>query len=1009
MTFNSKLIKGALIAFVSMLASSQSMFAQSVVQMGTTELKTEAKALVDENKYLEARAYIVELIKRVNDSQDEALKKELEQLNYFLAFGYLQEYNNTPEKKFLTRAIAGFDKVIKEFPNGTYAESAIKTKASCYDIIGEVEKAIATRELLLQKPYVNKLNYAEQYDIVKRICEAIYYPRKWKIGEAWFERMLKMTRNPEDRVFAASGLIQCKIAKKEYDAIKQYLPYMVYDAPARSDIALNLALLTSGDELVKKEKFSDASVIYNMVLRRDEIESNLKRFLEQAKKRYERLFRISPDGQATADAEKQVKILEAQVDALAPVQDYTAELMARNARNFMLTERDFESFWSYLRMLKTYPNHQSVEDFYMAAIVGAAKVGKDDTMFQLGEEYLKNFPEGTYVKDVQLQRGQYFLKKKDYTSFFALAQKFIAENPDEPPYSNDFIFLMGKTWLDLEQYKELTQTFNRYIKENPDTAISEGCMYWSGIAYLATGDFTNAARVLVKMIDEFPNGAYAEDGMYRSGVAAFGAGNFEVARNTLENFIERYPNGVLRGEVEFFLGDIYANNAAEDLALKHYGAVEKYTKNQTFIDNSYMQSAKLLHNVEKYEEEIALMDKYISKYPKGACSDASFNKAKAFELLAKPADALAIYGDAIMKYGANFKDDGVDKMILDYDRMYIENEKKLAATMEFLKKLLVDKELLRNMVEVPAKRYRYFQDNPNVDKRLYDKFKRDKAFGPQLYKDKSLVNKLIATYAEQIAKYPKGGTEKVFKGMIATAKSTSNKTLQYRLSMGLDAIGKPTADEKMFTIDDIKIASMRTLVWMGKLNEKYGAEHARKPFEEAVKRDEFEYLVDALFGAAALEERLATKGQGKWELAMKFYKEVEDSFPSDPRAANAMLKRTDILVKLGKRKEAIKCYETILKSPAWRGEAYAEALFKLGQIAMHNKKTNDALMYFDRCYLGYANCYNWTGKAVLASAQLLVATGENKKAKEICSEFIENKLNEASPDYAEIKQYFNIL
>ena len=268
---------------------------------------------------------------------------------------------------------------------------------------------------------------------------------------------------------------------------------------------------------------------------------------------------------------------------------------------------------------------------------------------------------------------------------------------------------------------------------------------------------------------------------------------------------------------------------------------------------------------------------------------------------------------------------------------------------------------------------------------------------------------MIATYADQIKKYPKGGTEKIFKDMIAKAKSANNKTLQYRLSMGLDAIGKPTKDEKMFTIDDIKLASMRTLVWMGKLNEKYGAEHGRKPFEEAVKRDEFEYLVDALFGAAALEERLATKGQGKWEVAMKFYKEIENDFPSDPRAATAMLKRTDILIKLGKRDQAVKCYETVLKSPAWRGEAYAEALFKLGQIAMHNKKTNDALMYFDRCYLGYANCYNWTGKAVLSAAQLLVANGENKKAKELCSEFIENKLNEASPDYAEIKQYFNIL
>ena len=1008
MTPNFKFLKRALLAAV-VAAAAQLSFAQNVVQMGTTELKNEAKSLVDENRYIEARQYILELVKRINDSQDENLKKELEQLNYFLAYGYLQEYNNSPAQKLIDKAIAGFDKVINEFPNGAYAESAIKTKASCYDAMGEAEKAIATRELLLMKPYVNKLNYSEQYDIVKKICEAIYYPRKWSIGEKWFERMLGMARSPEDKVFAAAGMIMCKIDKKDYEAIKKYFPYLVYDAPARSDIALNLALLTAGDELVKKEKFSDASVIYNMVLRRDEIASNLKRFLDIYKQRFEKSLRINPDSQATADASKMVKILESQIDALEPVQDYTAELMARNARNYMLTERDFESFWSYLRMLKAYPEHQSIEDFYMAAIVGAQKIGKVDTMFQLGEEYLSKFPDGAYVKDIQLQRAQYFLKKKDYPAFFALAQKFIAENPDEPPYSTDFIFLMGKTWIDLGKYSELTKTFGSYIKKNPDTAISEGCMYWSGIAYLATGDFKNAMRVLVKMIDDFPNGPYAEDGMYRRGVAAFGAGDFNIARDTFDDFVSRYPDSVLRGEVEFFLGDIYANVGSEENAMKHYKAVEKYTKNQNFIDNSYTQAAKLLHNLEKYEEEAELMDRYVKTFPNGVCSEALYNKAKALELMAKPADALAIYGEAIAKYGANFKDDGVDKMILDYNRMYTENEKKLAATMEFLKKLLADKELLYNMVEVPAKRYRYFQDNPNVDKRLYEKFKRDKAFGPNLYNNKENVNKLIGTYATQIANYPKGGTEKVFKDMIAAAQAKGNKTLEFRLKMGLDAIGKPVKNEKMFTDDDIKIASVRTLVWMGKLNEKYGAEHARKPFEEARKRDEFEYLVDALFGAAALEERLAAKGQGKWEDALKFYREVEDQFPSDPRAANAVLKRADILTKLGKRADAVKCYELVLKSPSWRGESYAEALFKLGTIAQHNGKKDDALMFYDRCYLGYANCYNWTGKAVLAAAKLHVAAGETQKAKEICGEFVENKLNEASPDYAEIKQYFNIL
>lgn len=242
-------------------------------------------------------------------------------------------------------------------------------------------------------------------------------------------------------------------------------------------------------------------------------------------------------------------------------------------------------------MLKTYPNHQSIEDFYMAAIVGAFKIGKSDVMFKLCEEYVKNYPDGTYVKAVELQIAQYYLKKKDYPAFFQLAKKFIAENPDEPPYSQDFIFLMGKTWLDMQKYDELTKTFEKYAKDNPDTAISEGCLYWSGIAYLAKGDFKNAMRVLVRMIDDFPNGMYAEDGMYRRGVAAFGAGDFNVARDTLEDFTARYANSQLRGEVEFFLGDIYANNAEVELAMKHYMNVEKYTKNQSFIDNAYTQAA----------------------------------------------------------------------------------------------------------------------------------------------------------------------------------------------------------------------------------------------------------------------------------------------------------------------------------------------------------------------------------------------------------------------------------
>ena len=87
MIFNRQILKGAAVAVLALLASVRAASAQQVAQMGTTDLKNEASALVDEKKYIEARPYILELVKRIKDSDDQNLKKELEQMYYFEAFG----------------------------------------------------------------------------------------------------------------------------------------------------------------------------------------------------------------------------------------------------------------------------------------------------------------------------------------------------------------------------------------------------------------------------------------------------------------------------------------------------------------------------------------------------------------------------------------------------------------------------------------------------------------------------------------------------------------------------------------------------------------------------------------------------------------------------------------------------------------------------------------------------------------------------------------------------------
>ena len=996
MTLNKRIFVGALSA-VLMLLSVCGLSAQEVSSLSMRELQGEAQGFIKQKKYIDARPYIEELVVRINESTSSTLKGNLPELYYFWAYGYLQEYNSSSNPDDLKKAIAKFEAGIKEFPTSNYANPSIETMARCYDSLKDFAAATNTRKMLLEKPYVDKLNYAAQLGIIKKIAENLYVNRQWKLGLEWFQMLFDRSKDPNDKVFAASALIQADIENENYDAVKKFIPYMVYDVPARYDIALSLAFLTAGDALAKKRQYSDAALFYNMVLSKENIAANINRFLSAAKKNLERVNRTSPGSEIAVNLENTVKYYEAILKVVENVRSYDSDIMAREGNNYLQTKRMFESFWSFLRIIKEYPGSEGEDDFYYAAIESALKIGKDDAMHDLALEYIDKYSDGNHIVPVKLRLAQYLLKKKEYDSFFELTKQFIDDNFEDEK-APDFIFLMGRAWLETKNYDDMIETLNRYIEEYEGEILTEAAMYWCGIGNMSVGNFDESVKLFKKQLEEFPEGVYAEDGTYRLGVAAYATGDFPLASSSLKDFISKYPNSKQRGEVEFFLGDIYANDGQPELAMEHYAQVENYTTAQVFIDNSYLQRARLLHAGEKYADEIALMEAYMEKYPEGRISEASYNVAKAKEMSGLPADAMKIYEKTILEYGGNKEDESVDKIILDYSRMYADNFEKTKATIEFLEELTKNANLLRDMVEVPAKRYRYFVDNPKIDKRLYESFKRDKAYGPILYKNKKLLSDLIASYRGQLDLYPEGGAEGGYKSMLEKAKAAQNHTMEYRLMMGLDGMGAPEQISKMFTPEDLKLASVRTLVWMGKVAEKYGADEGRKAYDEALSRGPSDYTVDALFGQAALEEH-----DTNWDKVLEIYQTILAEFPSDPRASKAMISLGDAFAKLGKNAEAFEKYENVLKSP-WSNSAKAEALYRLGLISLAENKTDEAIMYFERCYLGYGSSLDWTGKAVMELVKIYKKAGQIQQAKEVSNEFLRNKLNEASPDYREVKE-----
>ena len=269
MTFETRLIKTALALCAAFIyAASAAAQDAEVKQLGTTELKDQAMSLVNDKRYLEARPYMAELVTRISDSDDANLKRQLEDLYFFTAYSYVQEYDATKDEKLLKKALEYFDRVVREFPGGKMANAAIDVEANCYIALGDLVKAATCRERLLEPPYSNGLSNAKRYEIVKKIADSLFAAGKWQEGEKWFKLKLEGAKDPEDKVSAASALIQAATNLKKFDDLKNYLKYMSIDTVSRSDLGLNMALLQAGDKLVEQKRYSEASALYSMVFGR---------------------------------------------------------------------------------------------------------------------------------------------------------------------------------------------------------------------------------------------------------------------------------------------------------------------------------------------------------------------------------------------------------------------------------------------------------------------------------------------------------------------------------------------------------------------------------------------------------------------------------------------------------------------------------------------------------------------------------------------------------------------
>lgn len=962
--------------------------------MTLSNLQEQAVDLIDSQNFLAARPYLLELVNRF-EGESEEIKKRLEGIYFYLGVGYLVEYSESPSNDKLETAIQWFQRLVNEFPDGFFAVNGSLAMADAHRGLQQWKKAAGVYVKLLSPPLSFKLKNEQRLEALKKISQAYYIAQDWNAGERWFKALLNESRDIEDQSFGAAALMEAFINQGRFKKAIDLFPFLVGDTPARYKLQFNIALLEAGDKLAEQKQYVQAMLMYRMVLTLEEIIEWQEGYLKNLQSQFRILSNVTgTDSDRAIELETEIFNTEAQIKAMKEITPYTPELRIRIARNYLLTGRDWESFWAYQDLIKDYPDHPSIQDFFYAAFSGATNIGLTDEVIRLGEAYTENPKWEDYKNDMLVRMAQFYIEKGRIQDFFDLAKEFM-ENSAEDNYSSQIIFLMGATYVGQQDFMGMIDTFKDYIKRFPDSPAIDGFHYWVGMGYVYEQNYEAALAYFEKILNEYRWSGYSEDSLYRKGICLFGIQEIDKARDAFEEFIKRYPNTQLRGEAEYFLGDLEGAIPNVEKALAHYSRVEKYTQNIGFVQNAYFRGAELLEANERYEEMAEKLQTFINKYrEEGDLTNAIYQLGRAYEMLGRPGDTLREYWRAIERFGDNPRTYGLDLIIEEYPKKYYDNLGVIEANLELLEKLQNDKAFRELIAQERQALFEYLGQHPNISedvkRPLYDRANR-----VALVEDTSPLNAPIDKYRKMREQLPAETPEETFRKGYETAKKNEERSLVLRLQMALEEMGIDINPGQVFTEEDFFYGSPATLIWMGDKNSEFDPNLAREAYRQVLtEHAESEFVLQALLALGRVEAQL-----GNYEEAITYFQESQERFPGRPELLQAVIAMGDTYRQMRDFDKAREQYNQVLTNRDWRGAPHAEAMFKTGMSYLEEGEQEKAQTFFERTYIGFSAFSDWSGAAYLQSGKLLESMNRPQEAINTYEEF----LNE--PGFAETKHY----
>lgn len=513
-----------------------------------------------------------------------------------------------------------------------------------------------------------------------------------------FTYVIEHTSDSTHKGYAIMQVVNGLIKEKDFKRLTTWIPKL-YQTDARYDIRVNLALMKAATALYEAEEYDSALPLYRMILPRGKlIEHYSVRIyelrLEAGIVTPEQIpveYRVKIDQTLFGRKETVVPVeevwseedrddqnlnkppelieLEQMVKTLQTLPPYEDEVLYRTAYLYDAANRPWEAVRFFDRVYKDAPD-ENLRDrsFYEVIRLLLDPLNQRDEAERRGFAYLDSNNSGMLPRQVAYLLTQYYQQQQ----LLPESKKLLSYIENFKPttdksilkYDCELFYMQAIADLVMLDYAKAEAGFKRVLEQFPGSHQEDNASYWHALSLMYLQNYEDALAEFEAYAKKFPQGNWRASAAFQSGTCLFGLEKYDDAKDRFTTVIEGYPDASVFSDACSLRGDIYGSEGLLDKAVSDYRSAIAKARTEKQAKYATFQMAAVFEAENRYGQIIKVVNDYLNSY--GDEADISLGvywigKTKVNQGLID--EAVQSYLDAIVQYGGDLEQSGVDAII----------------------------------------------------------------------------------------------------------------------------------------------------------------------------------------------------------------------------------------------------------------------------------------------------------------------------------------------------------